>query len=221
MLIFRLRTSGTDDNGVENERNLCWLRAGVPQHVIVTYKSGHLLCYLNGEVFIPEMKVNGDFSNWTEQQFLFGDEVGGARDWAGTLEHIAIFNRVIDPKEAEIRYQLYNERMKKRKPVERMEIEARLVATSATPGDISPYHRCLAEYTYDVIKVLKGKCDSKKILVDHWVILDDKVLPNTRKIGKSYRLTLEPFNAHPQLESERRSIDTQDFDLPCYYDLTR
>jgi len=221
ILVFRLRTSGTDNNGVENERNLCWLRAGVPHHVIVTYKSGHLTCYLNGKVFIPEMKVNGDFSNWTEQHFLFGDEVGGARDWAGALEHIAIFNRVIEQKEAETRYQLCNARLKKRQPVELIEIEARLVATSATPGDISPYHRCLAEYTYDVIKLLKGKCDSKKILVNHWVILDDKVLPNTRKIGKSYHLTLEPFDAHPQLESERRSIDTQDFDLPCYYDLTK
>ena len=104
--IFRLRTSGNDKNGTKPEVTLCQLQAGKPQHVIVTYQPGELHCYLDGTQVLDTDKVQGDFSNWSPQHLIFGDEWTRDRKWRGTLSHIAIHSRVIGPEEAAMRAKL-------------------------------------------------------------------------------------------------------------------
>ena len=220
-LIFRLRTPRTGDNGANPEIELCELEAGKLQHVIVTYMRGLLACYLNGEQVLVTNKVQGDLSNWAPHHLIFGDEFSGGRDWAGSLEGIAIHSRFIDLPEAEKRYELYTARLKTRKSAARLVVQARLARTTPTPAPkaIAPYRRCLAVYEYDVEKVVTGDYRKKKLHVAHWVILDAKVLPVSRRKGKSYRLTLERFDDNPQLQAERRADDIDEFDLPLYYDV--
>lgn len=105
-LILRLRTPRTGENGLRPESTLCKLEAGKTHHVIVSYSPGRLVCYLDGRRVLDAGAVRGDFSNWSAQHLLFGDEWRDSRDWAGTLDHVAIHSRVICAKEAAERHKL-------------------------------------------------------------------------------------------------------------------
>ena len=104
-LIFRLRTTKTDPNGSKPQTTLCPATDKRTQHLIVAYKPGRLVCYLNGELVLETEKVQGTLDNWENCTLLFGDEANGSRDWAGSLDHIAIFNRFMDEDEAKEEYQ--------------------------------------------------------------------------------------------------------------------
>ncbi|MCK4625791.1 MAG: LamG domain-containing protein, partial [Phycisphaerae bacterium] len=222
-LILRLRTTQTGDNGTKPQVTLCQLAAGKPHHIIVSYFPGRLFCYVNGRKVPASAAVQGDFSNWAPQHLLFGDEWNGQRDWSGRLEGVAIYSRFVPPKEAVLRYRLYAARFKKRKPAPRVVLEGKLVETTATPapGDIAPYRRGLVLYTYEVGKVVSGKCKEKRIQVAHWAILDDKALKSlaAKVKGRNYRLTLERYDDHPQLQGERLITDSNEFDLRRYIDV--
>jgi len=224
-LILRLRTPITGDNGIGPEAQLCRVAAGRTYHVIVSYFPDRLLCYVNGKSVPLDAGVKGDFSNWSLHHLLFGDEFSGERDWAGTLEGVAIYNRVIGPAEAEQKFGLYSAKLAQRKAAERLTVRARLVATSPMPDprSLGLYRRCLAVHAYEVSKVIRGNCDAGKIAVAHWAILDMKAVPGfqNRKVGSVYDLVLERFSDHPELDGERRVEGIEDLDLPVYYDVQR
>ena len=222
-LVFRLRTPKTGDNGTGPEAKLGRITPGEPVHVLVTYTAGRLVCYQNGRAVRIAETVDGDFSNWSPHHLLFGDEWTGQRDWHGRIEGIAIWSRAMGPAEAARRYELNRKRMGARAEMPRLVVDARLVAKSATPTPISiaPYRRCLAEYSYDIIKVREGTCTVPRISVAHWVILDGQALNRTSDEGTAVRLVLEPFDRHPELTGERLVSDLDEFDLPVYYDAAR
>ena len=95
-LIFRLRTTQTDLNGVDHEMELGEIAAGRWHHVLVSYKDGELVCLLDGRETLKTDNLQGSFANWTPQTLLFGDEVGGGRDWRGSVERIAIYRCFLD-----------------------------------------------------------------------------------------------------------------------------
>jgi hypothetical protein len=105
-------------------------------------------------------------------------------------------------------------------PTERIVVEAKHVAgtQTPTPEDIAPYLHCLAASEFEVVKVLEGKCDHKRITVNHWVIRDKKVLPQKYSEGKTYTVTIERMSDHPELESERLVSDLENFELPEFYE---
>jgi len=222
-LVLRLRTPATGTNGTNPQVNLCTIEAGRLYHLLVTYRPGDLTCYLDGRQVLRTDAVSGDFSNWSAQHLVFGDEYSGGRDWAGTLEGVSIYDRWVDAKEARHHYALYEPRMKNRVTPATIELDARLVEMSSTPDptEIAPYRRCLSEYVYDVTGVLSGELDSRRIVVNHWVILDGKILLSKRSVGQSRRLKVEPFESHAQLEAELRQIDHAELDLPRFYDVAR
>jgi hypothetical protein len=222
-LILRLRTPETGENGTNPEVQLCSLSTEEPTHIVVTYSPGRLVCYRNGEQVLETDRLRGDFSNWTLQHLLFGDEWNGDRGWAGTLEGIALYNRSMSAAEAKANFTAYQARRLARKPVPRIEVEARLVARSKVPTlkEIQPYREALVIYEYAVAKVLQGKRQlPQRIRVAHWALLDGAGTGIERVDEKaSARLILEPFDANKQLESTYRS-DTlpDDFDMPLFYD---
>lgn len=223
-LVFRLRTPRTGDNGTNPEVQLGKITPGQPVHVLVSYAPGRLACYLDGvPVSFAAQRIQGDFSNWSAQHLVFGDEWTADRGWQGRIEGVAIWARPMGPEEAARRFALNQARIGNRDPIPRLIVDARLDAVSATPSpaSIAPYRRCLAEYSYTVVKVIEGECTAPRIAVAHWVILDGKVLPGQAEIGKTVRLALEPFDRHPQLKGERLATDLDEFDLPTYYDLER
>lgn len=103
--VLRLRTPVTGENGMKPETFLCPAKAGVAQHLVVSYSPGRLTCCLDGKPVLDTDRVRGDFSNWTPQHLLFGDEWSGGRDWAGALRAVCIESRVIGKAEARLRYE--------------------------------------------------------------------------------------------------------------------
>ena len=108
-----------------------------------------------------------------------------------------------------------------RKTIERVVVEARLTDPSVipTPQDIAPYRRALLVNGYEVVRVISGAYRQKKIMAAHWVIEDGQVLRDAkREEGKTYRMSLERYDDHPELEGERLIMDSDEFKLPLYYE---
>jgi hypothetical protein len=71
------------------------------------------------------------------------------------------------------------------------------------PASIAPYRHALVVNTYDVVKVVEGQATTHQLLVAEWAIRDARVLEHTRTVGEVRRLTVERYDAHPELEGER------------------
>ena len=103
-----------------------------------------------------------------------------------------------------------------RKTTERLVVEARLTDLSVIPApqDIAPYRRALLVNGYEVVRVLSGSYRQKKIMAAHWVIEEGQVLKDAlREKGKTYRMVLERYDDHPELEGERLVMDSDEFKL--------
>jgi hypothetical protein len=101
-------------------------------------------------------------------------------------------------------------------------VEARLTDPSVMPKprDIAPYRRALLVNGYEVIRVISGSYRPKKVMAAHWVIEDGQVLEKAkREKGKTYRMVLERFDDHPELEGERLIMDSDEFKLTLHYEL--
>jgi hypothetical protein len=108
------------------------------------------------------------------------------------------------------------------KPGKRLVVEARVLepAPIPTPKSILPYRRALFVNEYEVVQVLEGSYEGTKILAAHWVIRDGQVLATAaREPGNVYRMTLEAYDAHLELEGERLVMDSDEFELRLYYDI--
>ena len=111
-----------------------------------------------------------------------------------------------------------------RKTIKRLVVEARLMDLSVTPTprDIAPYRQALLVNGYQIIRVISGSYRQKKIMAAHWVIEEGRVLTDAkREKGKTYRMVLERFDDHPELEGERLIMDSDEFKLPLFYELRK
>ena len=111
-----------------------------------------------------------------------------------------------------------------RKAMPRVVVEARLTDLSVipTPQDIAPYRRALLVNGYEVVRVISGSYRQKKIMAAHWVIEEGQVLKEAiREKGKTYRMVLERYDDHPELEGERLIMDSDEFKLPLFYELRK
>jgi hypothetical protein len=103
-------------------------------------------------------------------------------------------------------------------------VEARLVKAPQVPSaaSIEPYRHALLVHEYEIIKVVAGTYSDRRMLVAHWVIRDRKVLADARRApGSTHRLTIERFDAHPELEGERVISASDTPKLPLYYETGR
>jgi hypothetical protein len=101
-------------------------------------------------------------------------------------------------------------------------VEARLVKASEvpTPQAIAPYQHALVVNTYEIVKVVDGAYSGKTILVAQWAIRDRRVLPGAHKTpGTVHRLTVERYDAHPELEGERLISPGDAPNQPLYYEV--
>jgi hypothetical protein len=109
-----------------------------------------------------------------------------------------------------------------RAAAERFVVEARLVKAGAIPppASIAPYRNALSASEYEIVNVLEGQAGDRALIVAHWVIRDGTVLPDAqRTVGQVYRLTVERYAAHAELEGERLIQGSDLPDLPLYYDI--
>ncbi len=103
-------------------------------------------------------------------------------------------------------------------------VEARVIESVPipTPESILPYRRALLVNEYEVLRVVSGAYEEKKILVAHWVIRDAQVLDTAaRERGEIFQMSLSLYDEHEELEGERLVMDSDAFDLSLYYDIDR
>jgi hypothetical protein len=104
----------------------------------------------------------------------------------------------------------------------RLVMEARLVRPGPIPSPqaIAPYRQALSAGVYEVVKVLEGRYAAPQIFAAHWTIRDGRVLADARRtIGTVYRLTLERYDDHPELEGERVIAGRDAPELPLFYEI--
>lgn len=220
-LIFRLRTPATGPNGTNPETAVGRLKAaGRTHHVLVTYRPGRLLGWIDGDKTLDSIAVLGDFSNWEPHHLLFGDEWTGERDWAGRVEAAAVGARFVSDEEAALRWRWAAKRLAGHRPIPRAVVEAALVEAGPVPSpdSIAPYRRALVAHVFEVRQVLSGTVPRKRILVARWAILDGEVLPDAAPEGGVRRLVLEPFDAHRELKGERLVLEVSDLEAPLFLD---
>ncbi len=105
-LVLRLRTERNDKNGTNPQVTLGKVVTGEPMHVVVSYRSGDLRFFVNGEPVKKTGELKGDFHNWEPMALVLGDELNGARDWQGSIERLAIRSRFLDADEAARQFEL-------------------------------------------------------------------------------------------------------------------
>jgi hypothetical protein len=86
------------------------------------------------------------------------------------------------------------------------------------PQSILPYRHALVVNEYEVLDVISGGYEADEIRVAEWAIRDGKVMPDARRRpGEAFTLTLERYDAHPELEGERLISSSEGSALPLYY----
>jgi hypothetical protein len=190
------------------------IKSGRRCHLVVSYRSGLLEWFINGKR--KTKKLSGDFQAWVPGQLVFGGQQDGKNPWNGILKGVRIFNRPMSVNEVRTRYMAAVKRYKSMPKIETIALKLKLLNTSKalTVKELKDltYHRCLVAHEYEVLAVIKGKCDAKKVKILNWAILD-RVLEPPRKKGEIYTLKLQLLSAHPELSKETLSDDIEDLDL--------
>jgi hypothetical protein len=105
---------------------------------------------------------------------------------------------------------------------DRVVVTARLVHVQGVPApeSIAPYRNALVVNRYEILDVIEGDAPGRELAVAEWAIRDARVLAGLRgEIGRTFRLTLQRYQAHPELEGERLIQGDGVAGLPLYYDV--
>ena len=106
----------------------------------------------------------------------------------------------------------------------RLVVSARLTRPGPipTPESILPYRSALVVNEYEVVQVLDGTYAERTMPIAQWVIRDGSLLADARRLaGAAFTLTVERYDAHPELEGERLISDGPASRLPVYLDVGR
>jgi hypothetical protein len=97
-LVFRLRASADDPNGVATEARVPGVFvAGREQHLLVSYDLATIAVYVDGALR-GTLPAPGDLSAWDPGYPLaVGNELTGDRPWQGTISAAAVYNRALTP----------------------------------------------------------------------------------------------------------------------------
>ena len=189
-------------------------------HLVVSYRSGLLEWFINGKR--KTKALSGDFKTWVPGQLVFGGQEDGKSPWNGRLQGVRIFNRSMNANDVHTRHMAAVKRHESTPKIETITLKLKLLNTSKplTVKELKAltYHRCLVAHEYDVLEVIKGTCDAKKLKIISWAILD-RVLEPTREEGDVYTLNLQPHSAHPELNKVMLRDDIDDFDLMEFVDI--
>jgi hypothetical protein len=190
-----------------------------PTHLTLSLSPERLQVFVNGQQSVSEPL--GAALDWAGAAFLFGGDADGGRDWSGTLDHVALYARNLQPAEIRSNVQLARSVHEARLVPEPVTVRARVTEVSRvpTPEEMAPYRRALVANEYEVLEVMSGELTGERLLAAHWAILDATLLDTAeRPLGSEHVLMLEPFERRPELAGERVVQDTEDFLLDLYFD---
>ncbi len=214
-----LRTPAADGEA-DGWRKVVDLPDANAYHLAVLCASSGTTVFINGQPVHQDDPGSG-LPPPEIRSILFG-QPDAEHGWAGRLEGVAVFSRLLSADEIARNAQAYRMQVTARPVVPRLRLRGRLTQRSESPTRIEPYSRVLTLFEYRVEAVLEGRFDRETIYVLHWTVMHKKPLPMAdRPLGAVYEMDVEPFEAHPQLEPELQS-DTLDWDYvsPVFYDVT-
>jgi hypothetical protein len=192
----------------------------VPQHLVLTSGPEEWVCYLNGRE-VQRVSVSGGFADLSEFPVLmFGDRRKTGPGWSGAVEAVAVYQRVLESGEIQQLAALRQEILRQRTVPDRSVVRATCVQSSTIPDPrtIVPYRRALVVHHYRIERQVSGRLDVPEILVAEWGILDKTVQQRAnRRAGETVQLTIEDFQWHPELTSERRIEEVDALELLLYY----
>ncbi len=186
---------------------ICRLSAGVPVQAIVSQNATQALVFCNGRR-AADAGLASKPGTWRGATLILGAGPGGGSPWAGRIEALAVYRRVVAPDEARQNYEHFARSLEARSELPPLRLRGKLLRRSDVPSaeQIAPYPSALSIYEYAVEEVLAGACPSPTILVAHWALVNKQPLPIADlPVGLSYELLLEPFENQPQLATQYRS----------------
>ena len=138
------------------------------------------------------------------------------------IPSIAIYNRFIDVSEAADRAAIAGIKIANRPVIPRINVNATLLGKEAPPSpeSIAPYRRALVIHRYRITEAQEASLVGKTVQVVEWALLDARTPASYEKakLGDLVYLELDPFDSHPQLESERM-VSTPSLDEELYYNV--
>ena len=198
---------------------LCPLADTAPHHLILTYRPGQLVCYLDGRKVHESKKFTRKLGNWDPGFLTFGNFEVTERSnwnfiesasWQGRIGAVALYSRFIEEREAKSSFDYFSPRMKKEKDLPSAEVEAELLAASRMPGGaaIAPYTQALIAHEYRVLAIRKGELAGVKpgavIRVFHvgriYAWGSKTTAWAEAKKGDVYRLALQRLSDHPKVK---------------------
>lgn len=192
----------------------------------------HVAAGANAADALPVVIINGIAQTVGEAQagprrdgtgLTFGALPGGDAPWGGILEAVAVHAAPPAPGRAAAHAGWWVSRQTGRKSPERTVVRAERIEASPVLSvrDIAPYLRAWTTASYRRIEVISGPDPGPGFTVTHWTILDRQLIPGALPdAGAERTLTLEPLDAHPELESERGSDEVSTDALPGYFDVS-
>lgn len=196
---------------------LAW-QPGAPQHLVLRLNAEGLQWFANGVPSALVPMTPGPLAAMRDARLQFGSPAGVPTGWSARLQNIGLSDVAYE--DAVVRQQENFRDLKPLAPLPQIKLRARCVAaTEPDESQLASYQRMLVDHTYEVIAVLEGKLEAKKINVLHWAVLDRKRVPGIpRKQGQEFDLTVEAFADHPELGSELQQSESDDFTDPVYLD---
>lgn len=191
--------------------------AGEATHIVLHIAAGTVEAVKNGKS-LGVQKISFDFNSFTDSELILGDKSGA---WQGTISHVGLYQSLLSKEQLQNNSDYAFKKHKERKAVTPLVVEARLAEATEIPApdSIGAYRRALVVNSYDVLKVVNGNYEDKKIVVAEWAVLDRQVIKKYADEPQVERLVLETFDDHPELEGERQMMDIFEPDLTMYYRL--
>jgi hypothetical protein len=189
---------------------------GVPHHLVIAFDGAEFTVFHNGKAVSQGGK---DLSTLEMLAGRRGLTFGSG--WSGAIEAVSLVPGRLDESRIEASWDYLRRKINARQPIPRVRLRGKLLEMTADrPVEaLDTYQRGLLGYLYSVEEVLEGSYEGDKVVVLHWTIMDRIPLQGfPRRPGETYELLLEPYQAHPELVSERQWNDLIE-PLDPYYDV--
>ncbi|VAX39531.1 hypothetical protein MNBD_PLANCTO02-1726 [hydrothermal vent metagenome] len=101
--VFQLKTTA---NETPLQIKFGKIDPGKRHHLLISYREGTLICFLNGKGVLKSSAIKGKLENWQAGRLVLGGKQKNSDRWYGAFESLSIHGRTIDRTEAFDRYDL-------------------------------------------------------------------------------------------------------------------